>query len=381
MLTFKKYLFLIGFILTIAGCAKIVTPTGGQKDLDPPVIMSSKPENYSTNFKRKDISISFNEYIQLKDLNKNLIISPPLKEKPIIRVKGKTLSIKIESELKDSTTYNIYFGEALQDYNEGNPYKNFQYIFSTGNYIDSLGIEGALLNAFDLTPIEDAFVMLYSDLSDSVPYTQIPEYVSKTNKKGVFKINNIRHGRFKLFALKDGNNNYKFDNNTEEIAFTDSVISFKLESFTQIDTVFKKREIISNKELDKREELSNEDVFLIDTIIKTKVLGYKTNNYVLMMFSGDFEQQYLKNNKRDSKQKLEFVFNRAIKDSVILKILDNPKTKIITELKENADTIIYWLTDTTLIAKEDILCTISYQKLDSSDRFYWQEDTLHMKYI
>ena len=160
------------------GCAQVVTPTGGSKDSEPPVIKLSKPENFSTNFKNKNVSITFDEYIQLKDLNKSLIISPPMEEKPMIRVKGKTLNINFDSFLKDSTTYNLYFGNALQDFNEGNPYLNFQYVFSTGSYIDSLSIKGKILNAFDLVSVEDVFVKdkgYYSWILNS----QFPLYTKK----------------------------------------------------------------------------------------------------------------------------------------------------------------------------------------------------------
>jgi len=108
----KSTLLYIGIVLLVMSCAKIVTPTGGPKDVTPPEIKSSLPENYSTRFKTNEVKITFDEFIQLKDINKSLIISPPLSEKPIIRVKGKTLIIRFETELNDSTTCNIYFGEA-----------------------------------------------------------------------------------------------------------------------------------------------------------------------------------------------------------------------------------------------------------------------------
>ena len=378
----KSYLLYIGIVLLVMSCAKIVTPTGGPKDVTPPEIKSSLPENYSTRFKTNEVKITFDEFIQLKELNKRLIISPPLSEKPIIRVKGKTLIIRFETELRDSTTYNIYFGEALQDFNEGNPYKNFQYVLSTGDFIDSLAITGKVLNSFNLAPVEDVYVMLYSDLADSVPYKQIPEYLSKTDKTGIFRINNIRNDTYKVFALKDGNNNYRFDVNSEEIGFIDSLITFKMESVTKIDTLFKNSNNSINQS-DLNNDLKKKSSFIkvIDTIITYSVIEYPVKNYTLLLFTEDFEPQYLKNTKRDEKNKLDIILNKPIKDSLIINFLDNPATRFIKEYNAQKDTFIYWLKDTVDYNKPEILCTISYQKLDSTKHYTWKTDTLKMRYI
>jgi hypothetical protein len=380
-----KFLYFLytGLIFIAFGCAKVVSPTGGIKDIAPPEIKTSKPENFSTNFKSKDVTIAFDEYIQLKDLNKSLIISPPMEEKPMIRVKGKSLIIRFESELKDSTTYNIYFGNALQDFNEGNPFTNFQYVFSTGSYIDSMAITGTVLNAFDLTPVEDAFVMLYSDLSDSVPYKEIPVYISKTDKNGAYRINNIRNEKFKIFAIKDANNNYRFDVDSEPIAFIDSLIAFTLETITKSDTIFKSEEIghTHNPEAND-EDLHNHALSReIDTIIEKTTTEYTVKNYTLLLFTEDYEAQYLFNNKRDNEYRLDFIFKRPLKDSLIISWIDNPKTNFILEESEKKDTFIYWLTDTLDYNKTNIPVTLTYQVLDSAKNYFWKTDSLKMKYI
>lgn len=383
MLKYKKSILIcFGITFLALSCAKIVTPTGGPKDITPPQIKSSEPENYSTRFQAKEINITFDEFIQLKDINKSLIISPPLSDKPIIRVKGKSLIIRFESELRDSTTYNIYFGEALQDFNEGNPYKNFQYVLSTGDFIDSLAISGQVLNSFDLTPIEDVFVMLYSDLADSVPYKQIPEYLSKTDKNGVFRINNLRNTTFKIFALKDGNNNYRFDINSENIGFCDSTVSFKIESVTKTDTIFKKTDISTNEtSLNNNLKQKSSYVKVIDTIITYTKLEFPVKNYTLLLFTEDFEPQYLKNNKRDEKFKLDLIFNKPIKDSLIFNFLNNSEARFLQEHNAKKDTFIYWLRDTLDYNKPEFKVIVSYQKLDSTEQYVWTTDTLKMKYI
>jgi len=378
----KSTLLYIGIVLLVMSCAKIVTPTGGPKDVTPPEIKSSLPENYSTRFKTNEVKITFDEFIQLKDINKSLIISPPLSEKPIIRVKGKTLIIRFETELNDSTTYNIYFGEALQDFNEGNPYKNFQYVLSTGDFIDSLAITGKVLNSFNLTPVEGVYVMLYSDLADSVPYKQIPEYLSKTDKNGVYRINNIRKDTYKVFALKDGNNNYRFDVNSEEIGFNDTLITFMMESVTKTDTLFKNsNNSINQSEINNDLKKKSSLLKVIDTIITYTVIEYPVKNYTLLLFTEDYEPQYLKNTKRDEVYKLDLIFNKPVKDSLILNFLDNPKARFIEEFNAQKDTFIYWLRDTVDYNKPEFSCTVSYQKLDSTKQYIWKTDTLKMRYI
>ncbi|MDX9694769.1 MAG: Ig-like domain-containing protein [Bacteroidales bacterium] len=380
--TKQPYLLFAALVFIALSCAKIVTPTGGPKDVTPPQIKSSEPENYATNFKSKEVVVTFDEFIQLKDVNKSLIISPPLEEKPMVRVKGKSLVIRFESELKDSSTYNIYFGEALQDFNEGNPYKNFQYVLSTGGFIDSLSIEGTVLNSADLLPVEDVYVMLYSEVSDSVPYKQIPEYISKTDKNGFFRINNIRNTSFKIFALKDGNNNYLFDINSEPIGFTDSLISFKLETVTKTDTIFKKTDpAIDQQSKNKDIVQKTTAVKIIDTIITYSKLEFPVNKYTLLLFTEDYETQYLKNNKRDERFKLEYIFNKPVKDSIVFSLLDNPKARYLKEINANRDTFIFWLTDTIDYNKTELLTTITYQKPDSLKIIGWATDTLKMKFI
>jgi hypothetical protein len=170
--------------------------------------------------------VFFDEFIQLKDLNNQLIISPPLENAPDIKVKNKTLTIDFDKEeiLKPNTTYSISFGNALQDIHENNPIDNFKYIFSTGSFIDSLVVKGKIENAFDHKTDKGILVMLYTDFSDSVIYKKKPDYFAKTKEDGTFQINNIRTGKYKLLVLKDANANYKYDSESESVGFIDALI-------------------------------------------------------------------------------------------------------------------------------------------------------------
>jgi len=220
-----------GFIalLLLASCANIVTPSGGSKDLTPPVVVKSSPENYSTRFDAAIVTITFDEFIQLQDLRNHLIISPPIEQAPDIRTKGKSVIIKFKEAPIENTTYTINFGDAIRDITESNPIENFQYVFSTGDFLDSLSIKGKVENAFDLKTAKGMLVMLYycsstSSECDSLPYKELPNYFAKTNPSGAFKINNIKEGKYKIFALKDENRNYLYDLPNEQIAYLNNTI-------------------------------------------------------------------------------------------------------------------------------------------------------------
>jgi hypothetical protein len=209
-------------ILLFASCANQVAPTGGKKDTTPPKAEKFIPENYSVKFTGKDIRIAFDEYIQLKDVSTQLVVSPPLKYAPETKARSKTLLIHLDDTLLENTTYTLNFGNSIADITEGNPVEDFQYVFSTGNVIDSLSISGKVENAFDNTVKKGTNVMLYRAMEDSAPMKRLPNYFSKTDSSGQFKINNVSDGSYKIFALRDTNSNYLFDNADEPIAFSDS---------------------------------------------------------------------------------------------------------------------------------------------------------------
>lgn len=205
-------------------CATVVTPTGGPKDLLPPKMLSSQPENLSVNFKGDKLILDFSEYVQLKTPEKFLLISPPLSELPDIKTKGRSIVIKLEDSLRSNTTYNFYLGDAIVDITENNPITNFNFAFSTGPEIDSLSLSGNVTDAYTRMPVKGALVMLYEDYSDSIPMKQIPKYVSRTLENGNFSLNSIASGKYCAVALIDGNSDYLYNLPTEMIGFSsDSV--------------------------------------------------------------------------------------------------------------------------------------------------------------
>lgn len=205
-------------------CAQRAALTGGEKDVLPPEIEATLPENQTLNFTSKEIVVEFNEFVRLSNLQNQLIVSPLMKETPEVMIKGKKMVVKLPDGLEPNTTYSLNFGDAIIDITENNPYPNYKYVFSTGDYIDSLSYSGKVLNAEDLTPKAAVFVMLYNQLEDSVPLKQKPNYLAKTNADGLFSITNIAAGTYKVFALDDINGNYLYDLPNEQVAFLNEAI-------------------------------------------------------------------------------------------------------------------------------------------------------------
>lgn len=216
----------LGVISLLYSCANIVQPSGGPKDTTPPKVEEAIPADQSVNFNSSKIVFTFDEYFQLQDINNQFFISPPLKTPPDFTVKNKTLTVTFEDSLRPNTTYNINFGEAIKDINEGNVLSNFTYAFSTGTYIDSLSLLGNVKNAATLQAEKGVLVMLYDEVVDSLPMKKLPIYYTKCDAAGNFKLNNLKGGDYTIIALNDKNSNLLFDLPEEElVGFLDTTVS------------------------------------------------------------------------------------------------------------------------------------------------------------
>jgi uncharacterized protein (DUF2141 family) len=227
---------LLLFVLSFVDCAKRGRPSGGKKDSIPPVIVRSSPENYSINFEGDEIKIHFDEYIKLKDLSKELIISPPLKYQPSITPlsTGKFIKIKIKDTLKENTTYSFNFGKSIVDNNEENAFKYYKYVFSTGDYIDSLKLKGTIKDALLLKPDNLTTVMLYEVIetfNDSIIYKEKPTYITTTkDSTQTFELTNLKEGKYLLIALKEKTNDYIFQPEYDKIGFVNKLVTIPTDS-------------------------------------------------------------------------------------------------------------------------------------------------------
>lgn len=323
---------LILLLFIVIGCAKRGSITGGSKDTIAPVLKMSFPENFNTNFTGNEIKLVFDENIKLKNLNKQLIISPPMKDQPLVlpTTPTKAITIKIKDTLQANTTYSFNFGQSIADNNEGNPLNQFKYVFSTGSYIDSLSLDGTIKSAYDKEVESFVSVMLYEvneNFKDSIVYNENPRYVTNTlDSLKTFRLDNLKAGKYLLLALKDYNSNNKYNPKTDKIGFSKEFITipndtiFELELFKETlpFKTFKPTQASGNRLLMAYEGLLN------STGDRPKII-LKNNNAILPSVITKFPKKdslqiWYKPIKADSlniaviKDQYEAKFNFKIKD-------------------------------------------------------------------
>ena len=226
-LLFTVFIVSLLYILAIgnAGCGQVGMPTGGPKDSIAPRLVSASPKLKSTNVTGNKITLTFNEYVDLKEPQINVLISPLPKKQPSIDFKLKTVTVKLKDTLLPNTTYSINFGNAIVDNNEGNPLKDFTYIFSTGNIIDSFTLEGKVVIAETGKADSTLIALLYRNADDSALQKRKPDYVAKLSGNGSFIFINLPAGNFNVYALKDGDGGKTYNSKKEVFAFADAVVT------------------------------------------------------------------------------------------------------------------------------------------------------------
>lgn len=316
------YMGLLICLLLFSQCAKVVSPSGGDKDVEKPEIEKVFPENKNANFESDKIKISFNEFVKLNNITKNFLISPIIQTPPEFKIKGKSLIIDFDEEFENNTTYTIYLGGMVADITESNELAYYKYVFSTGNIIDSLMIEGKLLNAFDREPAKDILVMLFDKTSDSIVYKEKPKYIAKTDSLGHFGLYNLAMGKYKIFALKDANANYIYDMPNEEIAFSDSLIIPENDN----------NEIIN-------------DSTISDSI--KKIVLSEIKNYEMLMFQEIDSTQKILESSYTADLKLIKIFLKyppiKLKINALKPVFDREWN--IKESGKKGDTLLLWLKD------------------------------------
>ncbi|GAA4273569.1 Ig-like domain-containing protein [Aquimarina gracilis] len=262
----EMLLLTLVLLVFVISCAKKGSITGGEKDETPPVFVKAFPPNFSTNFNKNEIRIYFDEYIKLKDAQKQIIISPPMDPKPTITPLGsasKFIRIKFEDTLLQNTTYSINFGESVEDNNEGNTLPFFRYVFSTGDFLDSLSIKGTVNNAVQKKIDPYITVALYEmdeNYTDSLIYNTVPRYITNTLDSITFDFYNLKEGKYKLIALKDASSNYLYDPKQDKIGFYEEIITLPADT-AKVFNVEIFREVLEFKALLPKQVSKNEFLF------------------------------------------------------------------------------------------------------------------------
>ncbi|MGX1927746.1 Ig-like domain-containing protein [Flagellimonas sp. 2504JD4-2] len=326
---FKKllsfsFLFLMG--LALWQCAKRGNPSGGPKDVTPPVLLRTEPENFSINFKAQKIRLYFDEFIKLKDVQNQLIISPPLKYPPVVTPLGgasKYIEVTIKDTLRENTTYTFNFGQSITDNNEGNPNSFLSYVFSTGDYLDSLTLSGAVKDAFNRKADQFISVMLYeldTTYTDSTVYKRPPNYITNTlDSVPFFELKNLKAGKYALMAVKDINKNNMFDQRQDKIGFIEDTITIPTDSIYLLNLF---------------QELPD---------YSASVPSYVAKNHIIFGYQGD---------------------QKDIEIAPLTILPDSVKTTILKDREK--DTLNYWLTPTDI---DSIIFTVTNTKLEQIDTF------------
>lgn len=362
----RKSFFILPLLVLVAACASIGSPDGGPYDETPPRVVRSNPGNKARNANKKKIRIDFNEFIKLENASEKVVVSPPQDEMPNVRAVGKHVQIQLFDSLRPNTTYTVDFSDAIVDNNEGNPMGNYTYSFSTGPVIDTMEVTGYVLNAADLEPIKGILVGLYEanadgTVPDSIFRTRHFDRVSRTNGSGKFVIKGVAPDRrYRAFALKDMDGNFLFSQKSEMVATDSTIFDATCAPDIRLDTIW-----------------SDETHY--DSIHPVAYTHFYPDNIILRAFLEAGQERHLLKTLREVPEKFT-VFFTAPSDTLprITGVNFKGDGGFIMETSEKADTITYWIPDTTIAYADTLSFYYAYQETDTLGRLVWRTDTLEL---
>lgn len=351
---------LVSLLAVLYSCANVGRPTGGPVDETPPRFLRSTPSVNGLNVQKKKIVLEFDEIVKLEKLNEKVVVSPPQIAQPKIKAMGRRITVNLEDSLIPNTTYTIDFSDAIVDNNEGNPLGNYSFSFSTGANIDTMSVSGHVLEASNLEPVKGMLVGLHSDLADSA-FTSKPFIrLGRTDSRGFFEIKGIAPGKYKVYALKDADQNYMFNQKSEALAFLDSIIVPSQEIKTRQDTIW-------------------QDTLTIDTIYNRDYTHYLPDDIILRSFTEELTNQYLIKSERLVPEKFSLFFATKADSLPNLKGLNfDEKDAFIVEKHLKNDTIHYWIKDSLIYKKDTLSFTLQYLYTDSLNQLVPRKDTINL---
>ena len=379
----KAQQFITLLVLMIVGaCAKISSPSGGIKDRIPPKVVESEPADGAVNFKGDRIIITFDEYVTLDNINEKFMVSPPMKQKPKVYTRGKSVRIDYQDKLRDSTTYAFYFMDAIRDLNEGNILPNYKIAVSTGSFIDSLSVTGNVYISPSLRAPEATTVLLFHNPEDTAVVKLFPDYLSRIDDKGYFRIDNVREGKYRLYALKDDDNSKNYNRAEEPFGFIDSIITVTPENnylppepdTTQLlPLAVKKKVAPAPVRITKTTASANKK--------PEEIIPEKTGEYTIIMFEARKTNHYLANTSRSKSYKLTYILSIPPDTMKFdFRFEDLPDTGYFIERSMYRDTITVWLTDSSLYSKTLLNTIIKYPFTDTLKVNGYKQDTVPMRF-
>ncbi len=356
----KQIISLVIAGLLVVACASIGSPDGGPYDETPPLFLGSTPEPFALNVKDKRVTLEFDEFIKIEKAAEKVVISPPQLTQPEIKTSGKKIVVALEDSLKSNTTYSIDFSDAIVDYNEGNPLGGFSFLFSTGSHIDTMAVSGTVLDASNLEPVKGILVGLHGDLSDSAFITKPFDRVSRTDADGHFTICGIAPGRYRAYALQDVNQNYKFDQKNEMIAYLDSLV-------------------VPYTEIRMHQDTTWIDSLTIDTIRTVPRVHYLPDDLVLLAFIETPTQRYLVKSERPELNRFSLFFSYGSDSLPVLTPLNFPAdSAYVVQSSVDHDSITYWVKDSLVYYKDTLSFALTYEYTDTAGLLVPRTDTLDL---
>lgn len=373
-------------VLFVLACANIGSPDGGPYDETPPRLVRTSPKQGATSATDlKKIVIEFDELVKIENAYEKVVISPPQLEQPEIEASGKKVTVTLLDSLKPNMTYTVDFADAIVDNNEGNPYGDFAFTFSTGEQVDTLQVSGHVLDASNLEPIKGMLVGLYriedttpsldslqavqtagterqstDTLTDTLFQTTPFERISRTDGSGHFVVKGLAPGQYMIYALKDQNQNFYFDQRAEMLAFTDRVIKPWSKPAMRSDTIW-------------------HDSIHYDTIVATPYIHYYPDDIVLLAFTGEQQDRHLLKSERPILEQFSLFFTSPSDTLPKLTGLNfDADDAFVIDASEHNDTLHYWIKDSLIYNLDTLDIQLDYFATDTTGNLVLTVDTLHL---
>lgn len=361
MRTRAWYISIIALCMTAMwSCARMGQPDGGWFDETPPHVVRTSPADQSINVKAKKIVIAFDEGIKLDNASEKVVVSPPQLEVPEIKAQGNRIIVTLLDTLKENTTYTVDFSDAILDNNESNPMGNYTYSFSTGEQIDTMEVSGYVVDASNLEPVKGILVGLYSDIADSAFVSKPLLRVARADSEGHFVIKGVAEGSYRIYALQDMDGDYVFSQKGEMIAFSDEIITPSAYADIRQDTLWS-------------------DSLHIKSIDRVGYTHFMPDNIVLKAFNEPLTERYMVKSERNNADRMTFYFSTGDGQLPEIEGLNfDAATALLADATPRADTITYWLRDTTLVNTDTLDLTIRYLATDTLGNLVTQTDTMRM---
>lgn len=342
----------------LCACASLGSPSGGARDEDPPRLLGASMPGLGTGHPR--LELIFDELVNVRDAFSKVTVSPTGTSTPRVSSQGRKVIIQFADSLKPNTTYTVDFGNAVEDINESNRIPSFSYSFTTGEVADSLCIAGMVLGARDLEPQQGMLVGIHSNPADTAFMRQRLERVTRTDDRGRFILRGLAPGRYRLFAVNDVNNDLRWDNRDEDLAFLDTLISPSFTTETVTDTV---RNLLTGA---------------VDTTYARLRTRFLPDNILLNAFNENFKTQYLVNYSRPDSARIQLIFNAPAAQLPDIAVAGAPSLRdwYAVEHSRTNDTVTCWLRPRSLVKADTLRLAVSYLRSDSAQRLVPGTDTL-----